>query len=99
MTDAFSVDLDQLDRIVSRLAGLAGFITEHLETLDEKVAKVHAGSWSGATADAHRAAHSQWATAAQEVNQGVADMSTAARNAHTQYTSAISANTTMFKRG
>jgi WXG100 family type VII secretion target len=98
VSDAFSVDLDQLDNIVSRLSGVAEFITDHLTILDQKVAAAHAGSWSGPTADAHRTAHSEWSSAAQEFVQGVVDMGAAARNAHTQYTSAVTANGTMLGR-
>ncbi|MBU3060686.1 WXG100 family type VII secretion target [Nocardia sp. NEAU-G5] len=98
MTGEYSVDLEQLDNIVTRLSSLAGFLTEHLDTLDHKSASVHSGSWTGATATAHETAHREWAAAARELVQGVRDMSTAARNAHTQYTAVQSANTRMFRR-
>jgi WXG100 family type VII secretion target len=98
MTGEYSVDLDQLDNIVTCLSSLAGFLTEHLDTLDQKSTAVHSGSWSGAAATAHETAHHEWASAARELVQGVNDMSTAARYAHTQYAAAQSANHRMFKR-
>lgn len=96
MTGEHSVDLDQLDNIVTRLSSLAGFLTEHLKTLDQKSAAVHSGSWSGATATAHETAHREWASAAQELVQGIKDMSTAARSAHSNYGSTSAVNTRMF---
>jgi len=98
MTGEYGVDLDQLDNIVTRLSSLAGFLTEHLDTLDQKSAAVHSGSWTGATATAHETAHREWASAARELIQGIQDMSGAARNAHSQYTTVQSANTHMFRR-
>ncbi len=96
MTDEFRVDLDQLDSVVTRLSSLASFISDHLATLDQKVANVHAGAWSGVAAAAHQQAHSEWSAAAAEFVQGVRDMSDAARNAHGQYTASVNANTRMF---
>ncbi len=96
MTGEYGVDLDQLDNIVTRLSSLAGFLTEHLNTLDQKSAAVHSGSWTGATATAHETAHREWSSAARELVHGVREMSIAARNAHTQYVAAHTANTRMF---
>jgi len=98
MTEGYSVDLDQLDAIVSRLSGLARVITEHLTTLDAKTAAVYAGSWAGAAAASHQNAHREWASAATEFVDGITAMSTAARNAHTQYIAAHTANNHMFGR-
>jgi WXG100 family type VII secretion target len=98
VTSEYGVDLDQLDNIVTRLSSLAEFLTDHLNTLDQKSAAVHSGSWTGAAATAHETAHREWSSAARELVQGVRDMSTAARNAHTQYTAAHTANNRMFGR-
>ncbi|MBU3060927.1 WXG100 family type VII secretion target [Nocardia sp. NEAU-G5] len=98
MSSGYTVDLEQLDNIVTRLSSLVGFITEHLDTLDQKAASVHAGSWSGAAAAAHEIAHREWSTAAREFVQGVDDMTTAARSAHTSYTAAVDSNTRMMSR-
>ena len=98
MTGGYGVDLDQLDNIVTRLSSLAGFLTEHLDTLDQKSAAVHSGAWTGATATAHETAHREWSSAARELVQGVRDMSAAARKAHTQYLAAHAANNRMFGR-
>lgn len=94
----FSVDLAELDAVVSRLSGLSGFISDHLAELDRRVAAVHNGSWSGRAATAHKTAHDEWTAAAAEFVQGVTDMSFAARAAHEHYTYATTANTKMFRR-
>ena len=97
-TDEFTVDLDELDNLVTRLTSLVGFLTDHLSVLDQKVATLHSGDiWQGITADAHQKAHAQWAVAAKEFVDGVAELSTAARNAHSQHSTAITANTRMFR--
>lgn len=98
MNGECSVNLDQLDDVVTRLSSLAQFVSEHLSTLDQKSAAVHAGSWSGTAASAHETAHREWSSAAAEFVAGIAEMSAAARNAHTQYNAAGSANFRMFRR-
>lgn len=96
VTDHHRVDLDRLDTLVARLNGLAGYVHEHLEELDRRVAAIHSdGSWDGLAAKAHEQAHRQWADAAREFQQGVADMSSAAKTAHTAYHGAIDTNRSM----
>lgn len=98
MNGEYSVDLNQLDDIVTRLSSLAQFVEDRLDTLDRKSAAVHAGAWSGAAASAHETAHREWISAATEFVAGIAEMGSAARNAHIQYTAAKTANTLMFGR-
>ncbi|WP_067570110.1 WXG100 family type VII secretion target [Nocardia acidivorans] len=96
MSDEYSVDLTELDSIVTRLSNLAKFLGDHLTALDQQVTTLRADSWDSAGAAAYEDAHRQWLSGAQEFAQGVTDMSVAARNAHGQYTAAIGANTQMF---
>ncbi|MFJ4658039.1 WXG100 family type VII secretion target [Nocardia sp. NPDC088792] len=96
MTGEFEVDLPHLDEVVTKLANLTTYLTDHLATLDQKVATLHTGSWTGTAAEAHHRAHTEWSKAAQTFTTGVSNMTTAAHNAHTHYTNAITANTTMF---
>ncbi|MFD3507470.1 WXG100 family type VII secretion target [Nocardia sp. NPDC058666] len=95
----FSVDMNQLDQIISRITGLAGFVTEHLDSVDEKVATLKGSTWEGIAADAYQVAHAQWATGAREFAEGLGDMSVAAQSAHTRYTSASDANKKMLESG
>ncbi|WP_084477726.1 WXG100 family type VII secretion target [Nocardia jejuensis] len=96
MSEEFSVDLNDLDAIVTRLSDLANFIGDQLSDLDRKVAAVRSGSWDSAGAVAYADAHSEWLSGAKELAEGVTDMGVVARNAHGHYTAAIGANTRMF---
>jgi WXG100 family type VII secretion target len=76
MSSEFTVDLDHLDQIVSRLAGLAGFVADHLDEIDAKVAALQGSGWESVAAQAYTDAHRQWVTGAREFAEGVRDMST-----------------------
>ena len=77
MSSEFTVDLDQLDRIVTQLSGLAGFLREHLDELDRKVETLAADSWESSAATAYSEAHARWLASAKEFTDGVAEMSDA----------------------
>ncbi|BEK86248.1 WXG100 family type VII secretion target [Nocardia seriolae] len=94
--DGYSVDLDALDALVSRLVNLSKFLTDQFTALDDKVATLRAGAWDSEAAAAYEEAHRQWLTGAQEFAQGVTDTSDAAKKAHGHYSSAIEANSQMF---
>lgn len=95
--DEYSVDLNELDSIVTRLSNLAKFLTDQFAAMDSKVTALRAGIWDSDAAAAYEDAHCQWLAGAKEFTQGVSDMSTAASNAHHHYTVAIGANTQMFR--
>ena len=88
----FSVDLNHLDDIVARLSGLSGFISDHLDGIDDKVAALAGTGWEGAAAQAYADAHREWAVGAREFVEGIRDMSDAARKAHERYSNAINVN-------
>ncbi|MVU81112.1 WXG100 family type VII secretion target [Nocardia sp. ET3-3] len=92
MTSEFSVNLEQLDQVVSQLGKLADFLRNHLDELDQKAESLTGGSWESAAASAYTEAHNQWSTSAKEFADGVADTSEAARLAHSSYTTVISLN-------
>ncbi|GGN94260.1 hypothetical protein GCM10011610_57000 [Nocardia rhizosphaerihabitans] len=91
----FSVNMDELDQIVARIAGLAGYVADHLDDIDDQVATLKGSSWEGIAADAYQIAHTQWATGAREFADGLRDMSTAAKSAHTRYGNAADINKKM----
>ncbi|MFR9772258.1 WXG100 family type VII secretion target [Nocardia sp. SC052] len=95
----FSVNLDDLDQIVTRLSGLAGFISEHLDDIDDKVATLAGTGWESVAAQAYSNAHRQWMTGAREFADGVREMSDAARKAHTRYSTAADINRQMLQGG
>lgn len=94
MSTEFTVDVERLDNLVARLAGLAGYLTEQLDLIDDKVATLD-GAWETVAANAYRDAHRLWYTGAREFATGLADISDAARTAHTRYTTAAEVNRKM----
>jgi len=95
----FSVNIDDLDQLVARLSGLAGFIEDHLDEIDEKVATLTGTGWEGIAAQAYSDAHRQWVTGAREFTDGVRTMSDAANRAHTRYSTAADINKQMLQSG
>ncbi|MGM7646331.1 WXG100 family type VII secretion target [Nocardia sp. JW2] len=91
--------MDQLDQIVARIAGLAGFIADHVDDIDEKVAALKGSAWEGIAADAYQVAHTQWVTGAREFVDGLRDMGTAAASAHSRYGDAAALNKKMLGTG
>ncbi|MFI6309958.1 WXG100 family type VII secretion target [Nocardia fusca] len=94
MNSEFAVDIERLDNLVSRLSSLAGYLTEQLDLIDDKVATLD-GAWETLAANAYRDAHRVWSTGAREFATGLADISDAARTAHTRYTTAAEVNRKM----
>ncbi|WP_433576768.1 WXG100 family type VII secretion target [Nocardia brasiliensis] len=97
MSAEFEVDLDHLDEIVVRLSGLAGFVSERLDGVDDQVAALAGTGWEGVAAQAFIEAHRKWIVGAREFAEGVRGMSDAARRAHTAYNRAIEMNLKMLK--
>lgn len=95
----FTVDVDHLDQIVARLSALAGFVGDHLDDIDDKVAGLTSTGWESVAAQAYSEAHTKWATAAREFAEGVRDMSDAARKAHAKYINAAEVNKQMLNGG
>ncbi|MGY0500864.1 WXG100 family type VII secretion target [Nocardia sp. FBN12] len=94
---SFKVDLEHLDTVTARIAGLVGFVEDSLAGLDARIAATHQ-NWTGKAATAHAAAHTEWMTAATEVREGVEEMRAAAVAAHSHYNDAVAANLHMLKR-
>ncbi|WP_328400407.1 WXG100 family type VII secretion target [Nocardia sp. NBC_00403] len=85
MSSEFKVDLDHLDEIVARLSGLAGFIGEHLDEIDDRVATLTGSGWESVAAQAYSEAHTQCVAGAREFVESMRDMSDAARAAHARF--------------
>ncbi|MBF6227072.1 WXG100 family type VII secretion target [Nocardia abscessus] len=98
MTDSFSVDLDQVQQIIARLTGLAGFIADHVDQIDDKAAELLSGTgWEGVAAQAYGTLQQQWSAGAREFVKGIHDMNAAAATAHSAYTDAGTVNTRLFR--
>ncbi|MFC6011116.1 WXG100 family type VII secretion target [Nocardia lasii] len=94
---SFQVDLEHLDIVTARIAGLVGFVEDSLAGLDARIAAAHQ-TWTGEAAVAHAATHKEWMTAAGEVREGVEEMRAAAAAAHGHYNEAVATNLQILRR-
>lgn len=96
MTTRFAVDLDQLDEVI----GCLRLHHDHLESLDERltiaVRALH-DDWSGAAADAHTDAQSQWDAGFAAMRSALAGMRAAAEVARDNYHAAAEANSALWR--
>ncbi|WP_067652724.1 WXG100 family type VII secretion target [Nocardia harenae] len=95
MSSQFSVDLEELDNIVTRVSALATFVADHLDEIDDRIATLTGTGWEGRAAAAYADAHRQWSAGAREFVTGLRDMSDAARTMHTRYSRANDLNRRM----
>jgi WXG100 family type VII secretion target len=91
----YSVDLDELDGVIERMAKFDTALDEHLSKLDARINRLHK-TWSGEAAVAQKAEHDKWMQAAREMRQAMATMRSAGKTAHANYTRAIAANVGMW---
>lgn len=94
--DRYRVDLAELLAFVERLEAFDGRADEIASAVDGLVAQLH-GSWLGESAEAHRARHVEWMTESAAMRQAVTELRSAAMRAHDNYSSAIDANTAMWR--
>ena len=87
-SQAFQVDLDQLDNLTARAGNFTGFLNDSLTSLQQRMDGLQ-HTWTGDAARAQADAYRQWATGATDVSEGVDAMRQAALDAHTRYTTAI----------
>lgn len=92
---AYSVDLDQLDRVIGQMAKFDTALDEHMKKLDARINRLHT-TWSGDAAKAHKVEHDKWMQAAREMRHAMATMRSAGNTAHANYTRAIAANVSMW---
>ncbi|WP_216905941.1 WXG100 family type VII secretion target [Nocardia noduli] len=95
MSGEFTFDSNEIEQLVARLSGLAGFIAERLEEIDRRVAGIAESGWNSVAAAAYQEAHQRWASDAREFATGIYEMSDAAKAAHESYTRATEANLKM----
>ncbi|MFD4403402.1 WXG100 family type VII secretion target [Nocardia sp. NPDC058499] len=87
-SQAFQVDLGQLDNLTARAGNFVGFLNDSLTSLQQRMDALQ-HTWTGDAARAQSDAYRQWATGATDVNDGVDAMRQAAADAHTRYTTAL----------
>ncbi|MBF4998431.1 WXG100 family type VII secretion target [Nocardia sp. BSTN01] len=99
MASRFTVDLEHLDQLVTRLSGLAGFIDDHLDDIHQRVTALRGTGWEGVAARAYDDAHREWISGAKELVDGIREMSDAAKAAHAGYSRALELNRRMLESG
>ncbi|MGW5230322.1 WXG100 family type VII secretion target [Nocardia niigatensis] len=97
-SQAFQVNLSELEGIQDQISSFTSFLADSLSGLQQRIASVQQ-SWTGPAADAQSDAFQQWLTGAAEVSDGIEEMKRAARDAHAHYSSAAKTNSAMLARG
>lgn len=92
---AYSVDLDELDRVIERMATFDSALDGHLSKLETRIERLHT-TWTGDAAKAQKAEHDKWMQAARDMRQAMATMRSASKTAHANYTRAINTNVSMW---
>ena len=92
---AFVADVDGLLRVVTQLSRCSGDLRDLLGELDRSVDFLHE-TWSGESAEAHRAAHHAWASGFRDMEKALAVMRAVADVARDNYATAADANTRMW---
>lgn len=97
-SQAFQVNLSELESITDRLSGFVKFLADSMSGLQQRIDSVQQ-NWNGAGADAQADAFRKWMTGAAEVSEGIEEMKQAAADAHTHYSKAAATNSAIFGRG
>jgi WXG100 family type VII secretion target len=93
----YSIDPDELDEIIADLEKCETAL--ELLTVDlDKQLKALQETWEGLAARAQEEAHEEWTTGMVAMRTAMADLRAAARLAHGNYTGAVNANLTMWRR-
>ena len=90
----YRVELEELLAFVDRLQSFEQRAETIAARVDEQVATLH-DAWSGSAAAAHRTEHDEWMAGAAQMREALAQLRTAARNAHQHYTDAARLNMEM----
>ncbi|MGH3624214.1 MAG: WXG100 family type VII secretion target [Sciscionella sp.] len=81
--------------VVEQMSRFETYLDTALEDVDARVDQLHA-TWTGAAADAQRAAHDRWKRGAQEMRAALTVMRQIASTAHANYSGAAEANVSMW---
>ncbi len=93
--DAYAVDLDELDSVIGDLERLERELESTTNDLEGQMVTLH-GTWEGEAAVAQREAHREWEAGMEAMREALAEMRSAARTAHGNYTKAVDANRSMW---
>jgi len=90
----YRVDLEELLAFVDRLQSFEQRAEAIAARVDGQIATLH-DTWAGTAAAAHRAQHDEWMAGAAQMREALAQLRTAAANAHQNYTDAVRLNVEM----
>lgn len=97
MTGGYSVDLDELARVVERMARCHAALHDLAGDVETEVATLH-DEWSGLAREAHAVQHTAWGSGFADMREALAAMREAGRGAHDNYVAATDANLVMWRR-
>jgi WXG100 family type VII secretion target len=92
---AFRVDPEALAEAVERIGEFQRYAESMLSEIDSLVSNLHA-AWSGEAAAAHAEAHRHWSQGEAMMREALAQLRSAAKTAHSNYTGAMAKNVGMW---
>lgn len=92
----FTIDTDDLDAVIADVQATENALETLTNDLEKQVAALQS-VWEGLAADAQAEAHRTWEEGMRGMRAALAELRASARNAHTNYTAAASANVTMWE--
>ena len=95
MSGRLSVDLAQLDELITELSRFGQALESVQTDVQSQQNRVHA-VWRGVAAEEHAAAHARWRTGSQEMHEALQTMRTIVVTAQENYASAIRANSALW---
>lgn len=94
-SDAFKIDLQQLDSAIASMQEFTDDTSEILEQVSNTVAALRV-NWTGIGSDAYQDAQDRWVRGTRDMTDNVTELREVAETAHANYSNAIDANTSMW---
>lgn len=91
----YRVDLTGMQALVDQAADLEKRIEERVRDIQSRITDLHI-NWTGRVSDAHRAAATEWASGASEMNAALGELRQALSRARSAYHSASQTNVGMW---
>lgn len=95
MAEGFSADPQAMVDAVARMGEFQRYAEDMLAEIDTAVNNLHA-TWSGQGAAAHAEAHHHWARGEEMMRAALAQLQSAAKTAHGNYTGVMAKNLGMW---
>ncbi|MFI9412863.1 WXG100 family type VII secretion target [Nocardia gamkensis] len=93
----YRVDLAGMQALVDQAADLEKRIDDRVRDIQSRIADLHI-NWTGRVSDAHRAAATEWASGAAEMNAALGELRQALGRARSVYHSVGQTNVGMWPR-